>query len=383
MKIIIIGTAFPYRGGLSAFNERLARQFSSEGHDVLIITFKLQYPSFLFPGKTQFQKGPPPEGLSIIRMVNSVNPFSWIGTGCKIKKEKPDIVIFKYWLPFMAPCFGTIARIVHSNRRTKVICIFDNVIPHEKRAGDKLLTRYFINSIQGALVMSEPVLNDLLKFGKEIPVNLNPHPLFDNFGQPVMKDEAIAKLNLSHAYSYILFFGFVREYKGLDLLLKAFPAIKIVHKNVKLIIAGEFYDDEKSYMQLIREENLTDDVHIFNRFIDDNEVAYFFCAADLVVQPYKSATQSGVTQIAYHFDKPMVVTDVGGLKEIVQDGVCGFVVKPDPAEIANAVIKFFSGSYYETFIENIREEKKKYSWGRFTNSILDIYNKIKEDDNQK
>jgi D-inositol-3-phosphate glycosyltransferase len=193
MKIIIAGTAYPYRGGLAAYNERLAREFIAGGNDVTIYTFSLQYPSFLFPGKTQFSDGPPPEGLTIRRVMNSVNPFNWIKTGIAIRKMKPDMVIFKYWLPFMAPCFGTIARIAAGNKHTRIICIFDNVIPHEKRPGDRLLTRYFVKPLHAAIAMSEKVMNDFSAFRPSIPVKLSPHPLFDNFGPDPGKEAACSK----------------------------------------------------------------------------------------------------------------------------------------------------------------------------------------------
>ena len=383
MKIIIAGTAYPFRGGLAAYNERLARQFQSEGHDVSIITFTTQYPSFLFPGKSQFSSAPAPSDLKIERRMSSVNPFTWIINGLKIKKTRPDILIFKYWLPFMAPCFGTIARMAKSNRHTKIIAIFDNVIPHEKRPGDTFLTNYFVKSIDGAIVMSETVKTDLLKFRSNIPVYLTPHPLFDNFGQKIEKKEALTRLGLDPSFNYILFFGFVRPYKGLDILIKAFKWVREEYTETKLIVAGEFYEDEKPYRKLIEEEKLQNDIFLFNRFINDDEVALFFSACDLVVQPYKSATQSGVTQIAYHFEIPMIVTKVGGLKEIVPGGKCGYVVEPDPIEIADAITRFYSERNSIDFTSYIREEKKKYSWDKMTAVILDIYRKISEDDSKK
>jgi D-inositol-3-phosphate glycosyltransferase len=383
MKIIIIGTAYPYRGGLAAYNERLARQFVLEGHDVSVITFTLQYPGFLFPGKTQYIDGPPPEGLKIERKISSVNPFTWISTGYMIKGQKPDIIIFKYWLPFMAPCFGTIARIAGYGKRSKVICIFDNVIPHEKRLGDKLLTKYFTSSIHGAIAMSASVLRDLSLFRKDIPAALNPHPLFDNFGAPVEREAALNKLGLDVSCIYLLFFGFIRAYKGLDLLIEAFSSDKLRNRRLKLIIAGEFYEDDKPYRELIKKSGLDDDVICFDRFINDDEVKFFFSAADIVIQPYRDATQSGVTQIAYHFDKPMVVTDVGGLREIVPDKKCGYVVKPDPGEIASAISDFFENERSREYIANIREEKKKYAWDRMTSAVTEVYNKIIGNDNKK
>jgi D-inositol-3-phosphate glycosyltransferase len=383
MKIIIVGTAYPYRGGLAAYNERLAREFVNEGHDVTILTFSLQYPGFLFPGKSQYLDGPAPEGLTIQRKVNSVNPFNWICIGNRIRKEKPDILIFKYWLPFMAPCFGTVARLARMNKHTRVISIFDNVIPHEKRAGDNMLTKYFTSAIDGAITMSASVLNDLSQFRKDIPAQLNPHPVFDNFGPLNDRDISIGKLGLDPFNSYILFFGFIRKYKGLDLLIEAFSNEQLRKRGLKLIIAGEFYEDDKPYRDLVKNSDLENDIIFFDRFIKDDEVSTFFSAADLVVQPYKSATQSGVTQIAYHFGKPMLVTDVGGLREIVPDGRCGYVVNPDPDSIFRAISDYFGNNRREEFTGNVIVEKEKYSWSKMTASIREVYNKCRNYDNKK
>jgi D-inositol-3-phosphate glycosyltransferase len=383
MNITIIGTAYPYRGGLASYNERLARQFISEGHDVTILTFNLQYPGFLFPGKSQFIDGPPPEGLNIERKVNSINPFNWISVGFKIKKQNPDILIFKYWIPFMAPCFGTIARIAGSNSHTKVICILDNVIPHEKRPGDKILTRYFTNCIDGGIAMSQSVLDDLLKFRQDVPVRLSPHPLFDNFGTSPERKDALSILGLDPEFRYLLFFGFIRSYKGLDLLIEAFADSRLRNRKLKLIIAGEFYENSKPYLDMVKKFNISSDIVIFERFINDEEVRNFFSAADLVVQPYRAATQSGVTQIAYHFEKPMLVTDVGGLREIVPDRICGYVVKADPEEIADSITDFFDNDRREQFIKNVIEEKKKFSWNKMTASVIEVYNKCSHNDNKK
>jgi D-inositol-3-phosphate glycosyltransferase len=374
MNIIICGTAYPYRGGLASYNERLAKQFITDGDNVTILTFSLQYPGFLFPGKSQFSKTAAPEGLVIERKVNSINPFNWISVGRKIKKLKPDILIIKYWIPLMAPCFGTIARIAKSNRHTRVISIFDNVIPHEKRFGDMLLTRYFTGSINGAVVMSKSVMADLSIFRKDIPVKLNPHPLFDNFGFAVERAEALSKLNLDKTSSYLLFFGFIRAYKGLDLLIDAFSEKQLRNRNLKLIVAGEFYEDDAPYKELVKKHNLENDIIFFDRFINDDEVSLFFSIADLVVLPYKNATQSGVTQIAYHFEKPMLVTDVGGLSEIVADNKCGYVVKPEPKFITEAIIDFFDNKREEKFALGIKEEKKRFAWDKLTAAITEVYN---------
>jgi glycosyltransferase involved in cell wall biosynthesis len=383
LDIIYIGPAYPYRGGLAAYNERLALQLINEGHKVKMITFTLQYPAFLFPGRSQFREGAPPEGITIERRLNSINPVNWILLGLELRRTKPDILMFKYWLPFMAPAFGTLARITGSNSHTKVICIFDNVVPHEKRPGDKLLTKYFTAAVHGAVTMSQSVLNDLLLIRNNIPVKLNPHPLFDNFGDPVNRNIALKNLGLDPAFTYMLFFGFIRSYKGLDLLLEAFAEKRFRNSRLKLIVAGEFYEDDKPYRNKVKEYNLEDDIVFFDRFINDNEVASFFSAADLVVQPYKSATQSGVTQIAYHFEKPMLITDVGGLKEIVTDGVCGYVVRPDPHVIADSISDFFDHGRREEFTHNVRLRKAAFSWDKMTASLIEVYNNIRPDDNKK
>jgi D-inositol-3-phosphate glycosyltransferase len=383
MKIVITGTAYPYRGGLAAYNERLARQLHDEGHEVQIITFKLQYPGFLFPGKSQFLDGPPPDDLNIERRINSINPLNWISVGLRIKATKPDILIIKYWLPFMSPCFGTITRIVRSNHHTKVISIFDNVIPHEKHFSDRLLTKYFITSIDGAITMSQSVQDDLSSFRGDIPSRLNPHPLFDNFGLPADRKVALEKLGLDPDIHYLLFFGFIRRYKGLDLLIRSFADERLRNTGLKLLVAGEFYEDDRFYKNIVGEYNLEKEIIFFDRFINDSEVRYFFSSADLVVQPYRDATQSGVTQIAYHFEKPMVVTDVGGLREIVADGQCGYVVNPDPQAIADAIADYFNNDRKDTFTTNIKKEKEKFSWSRMTGSLMDVYNNTLRYDNKK
>ncbi len=375
MKIVIAAPAHPYRGGIAEFSNRLALQFQSEGHEINIVTFSLQYPGFLFPGKTQYTDSPAPEKIKITRSLNSVNPLNWLITGKRIKRQKPDILLLRFWLPFMGPCLGTVSRITRSNKHTKVVCIFDNVIPHEKRPGDKFLTRYFTKSIDGAIVMSVTVEDELKTFRRDIPIKLNPHPLFDNYGDAVPKEYALAALNLDPEYSYLLFFGFIRAYKGLDLLLDAFADHRLRNRKLKLLVAGEFYEDDAPYRTKIKEHRLENDVIIFNRFIRDKEVPLFFGAADLVVQPYKSATQSGVTQIAFHYEKPMLVTEVGGLKEIITHGKCGYVVKPDFQSIADSIVDFYDNNRKELFTEGVKQEKQKFTWDKMTGSIIEVYQK--------
>ncbi|MHC1708003.1 MAG: glycosyltransferase [Bacteroidales bacterium] len=362
-KVSIIGSAWPLRGGgIATFNERLARAFMENGDSVSISTFSLQYPGFLFPGKTQYSDEPQPVDLDIKIRINSVNPLNWIQQGNIIKKERPDLVIVRYWLPFMAPCLGTISGIIRKNRHSKVIAIVDNIIPHEKRPGDRLLSSYFVNRVDGFICMSGNVLRDLETFDTKKPKKYCPHPLYDNYGEPMNKSEAIQLLNLDPAYKHLLFFGFVRDYKGLDLLLQAFADDRVIKLPVKLIIAGEFYSDPKPYFDLIEKYNLSDRLILRNQFIGDQDVRKYFSAADLVVQPYKSATQSGVTQIAYHFGVPMITTDVGGLAELVPHEKVGYVVNPQVREIADAIFRFFHENKASEFMANVQEYRKLFSW---------------------
>jgi glycosyltransferase involved in cell wall biosynthesis len=376
MKITFLGPAYPYRGGLATFNERLARQLVSECKDVDIRTFKLQYPGFLFPGKTQFTEAPPPDDIKIVRELNSINPFNWIRTGINIKNERADILLVRYWIPFLAPCLGVVARIVRSNKYTVVVSVVDNVFPHEKRPGDFFLTRFFMKSIDGAVVLSDSVRKDVENFRNDIPVCVSPHPVFDTYGKKLTRNEALSALKLDPEWSYLLFFGFIRDYKGLDLLIEAFSDPGLRNKKLRLLVAGEFYEDESKYRNLVRQAGLENDIIFFDRFIPDNEVALFFSAADLVVQPYKSATQSGVTQIAYHFDKPMLVTDVGGLNEIVSHQKGGYVVSPDAKGIAAAIADYFENNRKATFTDCVRKEKERFSWKNMTDSITEVFYKI-------
>ncbi len=378
MKIAIVGSSHPYRGGLAAYNERLAKEYQDNNHDVIVYTFTLQYPNFLFPGETQFSSEQKPPNLKIVRCINSVNPLNWLSVGNKIRKSRPDILVIKFWLPFMGPCFGTILRLVKRNRHTKVICIVDNYIPHEKRLGDKIFTKYFSKPIDAFIAMSKSVLKDLELYEKDKPNCLSPHPLFDNFGSKVSKIEACKFLGLRHDIRYMLFFGLIRDYKGLDILIKAFSDDRFRNQNIKLIIAGEYYGNREFYENLIEQNKLNQDIIQFNKFIPDSEVKYFFNAADLIVQPYKSATQSGVTQIAFHFEKPMILTDVGGLSELCPDGKVGYLTKVNIEEIAEAISRFYGDTDIAKMVENIKKEKIKYSWSVMVNAINKLIEKANE-----
>ncbi len=372
-KIIIIGPAHPLRGGLASYDERLAKEFIDEGYDTTIYTFSFQYPSFLFPGTTQFSSEPAPENIPIKVKINSVNPLNWIAVGNELKKIKPDIIVVRYWLPFMGPCLGTILRRVKKNHYTKIICIADNIFPHEKRPGDKAFTKYFLKPIDGFITMSQKVLADLELFAKTKPAQFVPHPLYDNFGEIISKEGARKRLGISEEDKVILFFGFIRKYKGLDILLEAFKILNSESKikNLKLLIAGEFYEDEKNYHELLNDPAIKNDLILHTNFISDSEVKYYLCAADCVVQPYRSATQSGVTPLAYHFEKPMIVTNVGGLPSLVPDKKVGLIAEPNAESIAEKIIEYFELGE-DFFLPHLREEKKKYSWKVMTEAILNM-----------
>ncbi|MBQ6082812.1 MAG: glycosyltransferase [Bacteroidales bacterium] len=373
MKVIIVGTSHPYRGGIAAFTDRLATEFVREGVDIEVVTFKLQYPSFLFPGKTQYSNAKAPEGFPIECKVNSINPLNWIKVGREIRKKNPDIVIFTYWMSFFAPCFGKIARVIKRNRHTKCIGLIHNMIPHEKSILDKMFPPYFVKAMDGFVALSKSVLADVKSLDRrDKPKCFVPHPLYDHFGKIINRDEAVKHLNFDPNYRYLLFFGLVRAYKGLDLLLDAFADERLRRYPLKLIVAGEFYDNPKPYLEKVENSGLNDFIIIENQYINDNKVKYYFNVSDIVVQPYKSATQSGVTQIAYHFEKPMLVTNVGGLGEIIPDGKVGYVVAPQPLAIANALVDFYENDRYDTFVEGVREEKKKYAWSNMTEAILKL-----------
>ena len=375
-NIVILGPAYPYRG-LALFNEMLAKNFVEQDKNVEMITFTMQYPDLLFPGKTQFSESSPPTDLKITRMVNSVNPFNWWRVGKHISKMCPDALILRYWTSFMAPCFGTIARIVASNRRTKVVSLLDNVVPHEKHFFDNILTRYFVSSVDGFLYMSQQVKDDLDVFTTVKPSVYAPHPVFSNFGEKTSRTEACKHLNISCDKRYALFFGLIRDYKGLDMLLDAWAILK---KNGKihdkmLIIAGEFYTEKTKYLRQIERLGIKNDILLHDRFIKNDEVKYYFSAADVLLQPYKSATQSGVTQIAYQFAMPMIVTNVGGLAEIVTDGITGYVVDTDETEIAQAIEKIYEKDRLKIMSENVTARKSQFSWNYFTEQLEKLIEK--------
>lgn len=374
-KIVILGPAHPLRpGGITTFNERLCRAFTEAGHDCSIWSFSLQYPSFLFPGSSQYTDGPAPAGIRIVTAVNSINPLNWWRVGRQLARQRPDLLVVRYWLPLMGPCLGTILRLVRRNGHTRIVCIADNVKPHEPRPGDNLFTRYFVKPVQHFVVMSRQVLTDLQSF-TQTPASLVAHPLYDNFGEQVPTNEARQwlaqhkQLSIGPNDKVLLFFGLIRAYKGLDLLLQAMQQVPDPH--LKLLIAGEYYDDEEKYKVLLEHPAVKDRLLLHTRFVDNEEVKYFACAADCIVQPYRHATQSGVTPVAYHFEIPMIVTNVGGLPEMVPHQVAGLVCEPNADSIAAAIAEFMAKGKAH-FMPGLLAEKQQLSWQRLTDTLLQL-----------
>ena len=377
MHIVLLGTAYPFRGGLATFNERLARQLQAEGHQVEVITFTLQYPSFLFPGKTQYSTEDAPTDLLISQQVNSCNPLNWFKVGRRICKMQPDLLITCYWMAFFAPCYSIIERIAKRNGKTRTIALVHNMIPHEPSILDKLFAPYFVRSTDGFVALSESVVQDIDHLDRNNkPKTSYPHPIYDHYGEQMSKEEACQALNLNPENQYMLFFGLVRAYKGLDLLLDAFGKVKDQLPNLQLIVAGEFYEDEDKYRAQISNNQLTNKVIIKNEFIADADLRKYFGAADLIVQPYKTATRSGVTQVAFHFEKPMLVTNVGGLGEIVHDHKMGYAVEPNADAIAAALTDYYTHSRQADYTEYLIKQKDNYSWSKLAESFVKIHNKI-------
>jgi D-inositol-3-phosphate glycosyltransferase len=374
LKIFIIGPAFPLRGGPAQFNENLCAELIKDGHDAQIISYSLQYPSFLFPGTSQYEtSGSAPKGIKIHTLINTVNPLNWIRTALFIRKEQPDFILFRYWLPFFGPALGTIARLLRN--RTIVLALTDNIIPHEKRPGDLLFTKYFVKPCHGFIAMSKTVLSDISKFTGNENKAYSPHPMYETYGPVVPMEEARTKLGLPQDEKIVLFFGLIRHYKGLDLLLQAMADEGVRAQKIKLLIAGEFYEDKQPYLDLIKQHQLGDRVIMHDRFISNEEVRYYFCACTLVAQTYRNATNSGVTMVGYYYTKPMLVTNTGGLAEIVPDDKCGYVVEKEPKAIADKIAGYFREDREKEFTANVSIERKKYEWKEFINTLLNLYNR--------
>jgi glycosyltransferase involved in cell wall biosynthesis len=369
VRIAYLSTFHPFRGGIAQFNAAMYRAFE-RGHEVKAYTFTRQYPEFLFPGKTQMvQPGDNADPIPSQRVLDTAWPLNWPGAARAIARYEPDLLVMKYWMSYFGPSLGYVAG--HLKRRgTKVITILDNVLPHERRFFDVPFTRYFLARNHGFIAMSHKVKRDLLSLRPDGPVHFMPHPLYDHFGAAIPRSEAARQLGLDPALRTVLFFGLIRDYKGLDLLIEAFAKLG---EGYQLLIAGEPYGDFAKYQRMIDAHPLRGRIVAHARYISDSEVPAFFSAADCLVLPYKGATQSGVTAIAFHFDLPVIATDVGGLAEIVAHERTGLIVPvPDADAIAKGIELFFEGDRSQRLRGNFAEVKKELSWERFSKGLLEF-----------
>lgn len=374
MKFAFLGTAYPMRGGIAQFNALLVSELR-EQHEVDVYSFTRQYPNLFFPGKTQIESGEDPRPINATAMVDTVNPFTWYRTAGEIARGHPDALLFKYWMPFFAPCFGTVARRVkHQTRKagkeTRVILICDNIIPHETRLFDHSLTKYMLNTTDAFIVMSKSVEEDLRRFRPDAPAELVTHPLYTHFGEPMPKDEARSSLGWDQDKKILLFFGYIRAYKGLNDLLRAMPNIH-EETGAHLVVLGEFYEDRGPYDRLISELGISEIVQMSGDYVPNEEVAVQFAASDLVVLPYRSATQSGIVQVAYQLERPVLSTRVGGLEEMITDDETGLLIPPDDqGALVEAIRRYFAEELEEKLTAGLRREKVLMGWGALADAVV-------------
>lgn len=373
MKIAYLSTFYPFRGGIAQYNAALFRQFEKE-HSIMAFTFTRQYPDLLFPGKSQYvESGDVADKIESIRVLDSINPFNWGVAARKIMDFHPDLLLMKFWMPFFGPSLTSVANKLRKNG-TKIISILDNVMPHEKRPGDIFFTRRFLNANDGFIAMSNTVKNDLLKLKPGAVFNFHAHPLYDHFGAKLDKAEARQTLGIPEDKKVLLFFGFIRGYKGLDVLLNA---LKLLDESFIVLVAGEVYGSFDEYDRIIAENNLGERVIRHIKYIGDNEVPAYFSASDVCVLPYKSATQSGIIGITYHFDLPVIATDTGSLREMVEPYGAGMIIdKAEPAMLSEAINKYFNDNLYREFSDNIDKYKTENNWKTLAESILELYDKL-------
>jgi D-inositol-3-phosphate glycosyltransferase len=368
VRIVLIGPASPWRGGIAHFNDLLAREMGRR-HEVHVLTFTRQYPGLLFPGKDQKHPGERTLDVGAVPILDSIGPWSWFAAGRRIRRLDPDLLVFRYWMPFFAPCFGTVMRRAVHAGRPEVVMVADNVVPHERRPLDGLLTRFALAPVDRFVVMSNAVREQLLRLRPKARVDVVPHPLYGQFGDAIDKAESRRRLGLDPNARVLLFFGLIRSYKGLDVLLAAMPAV-VEATGAQLLVVGEFYEDERRYRDLAARLGVAAHVRFVAEYVANEEVAPYFCAADVVTLPYRHATQSGIVPVAYHLDRPVICTDVGGLSEIVVHERSGLVVPPeDPAALAAAIVRYFEESWESRLVEGVRREKKRYTWESFASAV--------------
>jgi glycosyltransferase involved in cell wall biosynthesis len=386
MRILLVGTAYPLRGGIAHYIALLRDALVRRGHEVRILTFKRQYPKLLFPGKSQEEADSNSDATLAAReeqlsatdiVIDSIDPLSWLRAGAVAATFQPDLILFKYWMPFFAPAYGVIARVAkrrakrRGQRVPRIVFIADNVIPHETRPGDMQLTHFAFRVVDHFIVHSDAVERELLQVEPHAKHTKLPHGIFEIFGKPIARDDARRILGLPQDAPVILFFGYIRKYKGLDLLLRAAPALIQRMPDLRIVVAGEFYGNEAEHRSLIaslglREKNLL----LATDYIPNEEVSKYFAAANVVVLPYRSATQSGIVPIAYQFDRPVIVTDVGGLRESVEDRVSGLIAhEATPEAIAEEVLRFFNDNMEAQLARGVADQRKKYSWDTMAEGV--------------
>jgi glycosyltransferase involved in cell wall biosynthesis len=368
MKIVFLSTFYPFRGGIAQFSAHLYRE-AEKNHEVEAVTFTRQYPKLLFPGKTQLvSKHDTADKIPSKRWLDSINPFTYMSTARKIRNLHPDLIISRYWMSFFAPSFGWV--LGKQEKKTIRLAILDNVIPHERRFFDDAFNRFFLNRNDGFIVMSEQVQKDLLFYLPKAKHILIPHPIYNHFGEKIPKTEALQKLGISECSGkkVLLFFGIIRDYKGLDILLNA---LALLDETYILVIAGEVYGSFEKYTSIIKEKKMDKKVKLYNQYIDDSEVTNFFSAADVCVLPYRSATQSGITNISYHFEVPVISTNVGGLAETITHGRTGLIAEEVNEKALVKQIKNFYEIYNpKEFTQNIQLYNNENSWENYVNKML-------------
>jgi glycosyltransferase involved in cell wall biosynthesis len=373
-KVLILGPAYPFRGGIADTQNYLAQNLKNLGHEVVVFTFKTQYPKLLFPGKTQFSNESPPLRVNIKRKIHSFNPLNWRRVASSINQENPDVVIFRYWTPFLAPCWYGIG--LNLNKAIKKIGLVDNWIPHETRPWDKTLTQLFSSQMDGFATLSEAVGNQIKADLPKRPVWKGFHPIADQLPPPLSKEKARDDLGWPKDKKIILFFGLIRKYKGLDLLIEAFSNPPLKDSDVILAIVGEAYESQDKYVQLIQKLNLKERVICDFNYANTEKTSRVFCAADVVAQTYISATQSGVTPLAYHYQTPLLVSDIPGLKKPILDDQTGKISEIDPEKIAEHLVSMLDDKTLLGFESAYLKVNNQYSWKAFGKALIDFMSQL-------
>src|SRR5438876_4990529 len=370
MRIAFISPFYPYRGGIAQFSDFLLLELMKD-NEVEAISFKRLYPSLLHPGTSQYiLRQDIDRQVRADKLLDVINPLTYFAAAKKISNFNPELVIMSYWLPYLSPCLSIIASRLRK-KNLKVISIFHNVVPHENRLGDKFLTRMFLRKIDGAVVLNENSKADLVRLNNRVKFISGFHPIYDFYGKKIDSVSARGSLSIRLDKKVILFFGLIRDYKGLDLLIEA---MKELSDEYVLLIAGEVYGSFEKYQKIIDEHRLQARILLHTKYIPDKEVPLYFSAADVCILPYRTATQSGITGMAYHFELPLIVSNAGGLSEVVREDLTGIVLTElSPTGISKAIQEFFDKDLRTAFQENMRKFKAKYSWESLGQAILEFY----------